>query len=348
MKKVNIVAWDNGGGLGRDISIIADSLSRSGYVVYFNGFKSRGHQARISRLGNYGLLTLQKKLVGFPFHVNIFLERVYSRFLGLASANFLVPNPEWMHEETVSNLGVIDRVLCKTKYTQKIYQEKGCGTAYIGFTSDDCMQAQIESKNEEDFIHIAGRNPYKGTKSLIDLWLKHPEWPTLVVVQSPTTYDGEEVVRTKANNINHILRYLSDDELRAMQNRYRIHLCPSEAEGFGHSIVEAMSCGGLVVTTNAPPMNELLTIERGVLVKYSKSEPKGYGLRFFVDLHSLEAVVSEIIDMPIQKKMGMGERARNWYQLNDNAFSNRLIKAIECSESRVPQPGKNSSYSVSL
>ena len=40
----------------------------------------------------------------------------------------------------------------------------------------------------------------------------------------------------------------TDAELREIQNANLFHLCPSETEGFGHYIVEALSVGAIVLT----------------------------------------------------------------------------------------------------
>ena len=72
-------------------------------------------------------------------------------------------------------------------------------------------------------------------------------------------------------NINYFAKYVDDDELRLVQNRHGVHLCPSEAEGFGHTLVEAMSCGAVVITTDGPPMNEMVTPDRGALVRYGRT-----------------------------------------------------------------------------
>jgi multisubunit Na+/H+ antiporter MnhB subunit len=46
----------------------------------------------------------------------------------------------------------------------------------------------------------------------------------------------------------------------------------SEREGFGHYINEARAVGAFVISTDHPPMNELVTPERGALVKPTRVE----------------------------------------------------------------------------
>jgi len=56
-------------------------------------------------------------------------------------------------------------------------------------------------------------------------------------------------------------------ELAALQLGSGIHLCPSEREGYGLYIAEAMAAGALVIATNHPPMNELVTNATGLLIE---------------------------------------------------------------------------------
>ena len=72
---------------------------------------------------------------------------------------------------------------------------------------------------------------------MLAAWRKHPEWPNLVVVQSPR----HARPGPPAENIDHRIGYIGDEALRGLQNRCRFHVCPSEVEGFGHYLVEALS-----------------------------------------------------------------------------------------------------------
>ena len=134
---------------------------------------------------------------------------------------------------------------------------------------------------------------------------------------------------TQINALEQQYEKLDDAELRALQNRHAFHLCPSEAEGFGHCIAEAMSCAAVTLTTNAPPMNELITPERGVLVDYHRMSTQRSGANYYVDPADLERQVEAIIAMDERSIAQLGDNARQWYLENDRLFRTRLIEALE-------------------
>jgi Glycosyl transferases group 1 len=176
---------------------------------------------------------------------------------------------------------------------------------------------------------VAGRSWQKGTKPLLDLWLRHPDWPVLTVVQNAKTYRQSRVKPVDAPNIKHVLERLDDAALRDLQNTVGIHLCPSEAEGFGHCIAEAMSCRALTLTTNAPPMNELITPDRGILVNYHKTRKQRCGANYYVDPVDLEHKIDDIIRMDQASKQQLGDRARAWYEENDRFYRTQIVAALE-------------------
>ena len=264
MKRINIVAWHNGGGLSRDIDIIFNALADNNFEVTLNGAQLNAAPVRrqrfVHRASNLAHLWSQRKqLAAAPYDVNVFLEDISPGFFKYARVNAFIPNPEWFKKYQHRYLAGIDVVLCKTRSAQETFRALGSDTRFISFTSEDRLAATGSTAKRIGFLHVAGRSWQKGTKPLIELWLKHPEWPLLTIVQNAKTYSQSKVKAVDAPNIKHVLERLDDAALRELQNSIGVHLCPSEAEGFGHCIAEAMSCRALTLTTNAPPMNELIT-----------------------------------------------------------------------------------------
>ncbi len=334
MKRINIIAWHNGGGLSRDIDTLFDALPADHFEVTLNG--APREQARIyrrrfvQRTRNLAQLWAHSRsLSATNYDVNLFLEDLSPGFFRYARVNMFIPNPEWFKDRHLVHLKNIDVVLCKTRDATKTFAKLGSNVRFIGFTSDDRSDAACTNRRDHLFLHVAGRSWQKGTRALITLWLKHPEWPPLTIVQNTKTYSQSRVKAIDAPNITHILARLDDPALRALQNSHAIHLCPSEAEGFGHCIAEAMSCGALTLTTDAPPMNELITPERGVLVNYNRSEKQRAGANYYVDPAELEQKILQIIAMDDVSVRRLGDSARDWFLDNDRLFRSRLTSALE-------------------
>jgi glycosyltransferase involved in cell wall biosynthesis len=118
--------------------------------------------------------------------------------------------------------------------------------------------------------------------------------------------------------------YLSGQELARLQNSCAVHVIPSQAEGYGHIIAEGMSCGAVVVTTDAPPMNELVAAGRGMLVGVAHSEPMRRCRRHFVDLDELEAQLTLPFSMSPAEPEALGCRAREWYEEQAQRFERHM------------------------
>ena len=334
MIRLNIVAWHNGGGLSRDVDIIISALPISRFEVTVNGFPHKEAKIRRHRIShrahNFWLQWQPPKiLAAAPYDINLFLEDISPRFFRQARVNVFIPNPEWFRKSQHRHLERIDSVFCKTKSGQSIFQAFGRPTRFISFTSDDRLDASSSGQKQAGCLHLAGRSWQKGTKALTDLWQRHPEWPLLIVVQSPKTYSQSSVKLIRAPNIKHLLERPDNDSLRQLQNTYSIHLCPSEAEGFGHCIAEAMSCGAVTLATDAAPMNELVTRDRGILVAYYRTRKQRAGINYYVDPDDLQKKIEQIIQMEQSSLQALGQNARKWYVQNDHLFRTQFIEALE-------------------
>ena len=227
--KINIVSPDNGVGLTHSAAILTEALVEAGCEVSHHDIRDLPDGA------------------AQPYAANIFMERLIPQWFRAANLNWMVPNQEWFLDEDLPYLPQVDCMLCKTHHAEQIFNRLGVQTEYISFTSNDRLDEDVP-RDHKAFFHLAGRSLKKGTETLLRVWERHPAWPALTIVQHPETQ-----LKVHGENITYISEYMDDDALRELQNRHGVHLCPSEVEGFGHSIVEPMTCRALVVKTNASP-----------------------------------------------------------------------------------------------
>lgn len=327
MARINLIAWDNPRGLGHDVRLLVDTLASLGHAVEVTRLGRRRHDGQWRSLGLHLKMFWRRLARRDPaatlYDLNIALEHVRPPFMGLARRNALVPNPEWLTPRGQRYLPRFDAVLCKTRHATALFAARGCKALHIGFDSTDCLVSAVA--REPSFLHVAGASPFKGTGRLLEVWQRHPEWPRLVVLQSPAP--GRTAV-TGAANIDHRLGHVSVDEFRRLQNHHAFHLCLSETEGWGHYLVEAMSCGAVVITCDAPPMNELVDASRGLLVRTEAGRPFNMAQRYAFDEAALEVAIARARAMPEAERQLLGERARAWFVENHRTFAARLEAAL--------------------
>ncbi|KAG7383656.1 hypothetical protein PHYPSEUDO_003460 [Phytophthora pseudosyringae] len=239
-------------------------------------------------------------------------------------------------------------------------------------TSDAALYAKSQLEPEANvaknfsnvrFVHTAGKrfaaeidgawlvtccSVFKGTNAVLDCWLSRPDFPPLDVFVDQDVY-------------NNFLRKIYDEQLKAQAEPKRITLhtgrlpgsmfgrmmietafllCTSVLEGYGHYINQARANAALIVTTDAPPMNELLSPESAVLVPHPSTvvDKQLLGGNFDGD-HGLQGVkgmatyvkgteicaaVERILEMTPEERQAMGERARRQYVLDTHFFAARM------------------------
>lgn len=300
---VLIVARDNKYGLSQHTELLKYALERAGMTVDTATTRSR---RLVDRL-------LRRKHADIVVH----MERAFPAWYSAGRRNVLVPNQERFPHRHLRRLRGIDLVAATTLHAEAIFSALGVKTVYMGFMSRDRLDETVE-RDWSTFFHLAGANTLKGTEDILVLWEKHPEWPALHLVQK-----ADNAPRHVPANVVLHSGFLADEDLRTLQNRCGIHLCPSRAEGWGHSIVEALSCGVVVVTTDAPPMNEHVTKDSGLLVPYVRSEPRHLGTSYFVNQKELERVIGSISFMSLSDRINIGKKARSRFGLIvQNSISN--------------------------
>ncbi|MGH8152065.1 MAG: glycosyltransferase [Rhodanobacteraceae bacterium] len=335
MATVNLVFWDNGFGLSRDSRLLAEALRRNGCEVTLTalGMKQE-HRRRRKRMRPYvRAQQLWRGLRGRGrpprvFDLNIMFEHLWPDQLPRSRCNVALPNPEWFDRRDQQFLTSVDRIWAKTHNAALIFVRLGCRTSWVGFDSDDRYDPAVP--RERKFFHLAGGSRIKGTDRLLAVWRRHPEWPTLTVLQHPR----EAHPGASAPNVVHRIGYLdaSDPaqyaELKRLQNSHVFHLCLSETDGWGHYLVEALGVGAVTVTVGAPPMNELVTPDRGILVPYADVGNMALAKTFYFNERALEQTVERALGLSDGEVRTLGERAREWFIQNHSAFVRRVGEAL--------------------
>jgi glycosyltransferase involved in cell wall biosynthesis len=327
---INLVAFENGVGNSRDVVLLSNALRELGCTVNLTIASVGARRRRKLRLvraacaGRHWLSQRQQSR-GQPtrFDLTVMLEHVWPEQLHLARRNVLVPNPEFCDRHDRSMLRYFDCVWAKTRNTQEIFTRLGHACCLIGFDSVDRHAAEIAPG--PGFLHLAGKSRMKGTARLTSLWARHPEWPLLTVSQSLR----RAAAPVRAANILYRTDFLHDPELQQLQNRHVWHVCTSETEGWGHYIVEAQSIGAVVLATDAPPMNELVTADRGLLVRSAAVGRQHLATTYEFDCSEFERAVDAALGMDAARRAQLGAAARDWYWENKRGFPQRLVRALE-------------------
>jgi hypothetical protein len=318
-RTVHVISPVAGFGNRLDLELVSALLRENGFLVTSYPVVRRGKVARLSRVA--------QRILSFRgrFDLNLFLAPIFPEWLPLARKNILIPNAEGFAGHLHKYLPKIDLILAKTRLTERVFRELGCPTEYVGFTSQDHLDPLV-SRETCKFFHSCS-SQYKGTRRLLEVWKAHPEWPELVAVVNHNDTIPESSFR--AANLRAIRRPVSDAELRQLQNSIPFHLCPSEAEGFGHYIMEAMSCRAVTFTTDGPPMNELIDPSRGLLVDCLAERPKmALSHRYLFDPKSLEAQVERALKFDPETLQRLGANARDFFLENDRVFRRKFIEVM--------------------
>jgi glycosyltransferase involved in cell wall biosynthesis len=304
---INLIAWDNGSGLSHDLRLLRETL------------ESLGHKVHVT-----DTTMLHKPVVGESYDINIMMEHIRPGYFHAAKRNFFIPNPEWYDKEDDQHIGRMEAVLTKTAHAGKLFRSLGVPQRHIGFRSTDCYLPGIPKENT--FLHLSGLSRLKGTQRLMEVWARHPEWPMLRVFQAPSKALPNP---PWAPNIQYSAVTLPDiRDVRELQNRHRFHVCLSEAEGWGHYYAEAMSCGNIVLTCDAAPMNELVRPDRGLLVKAKGTGTVNSAVLYHFNETALEAAVNQARAMPARQQDAMGRAARLWFDTNEALFPAALQAAL--------------------
>ena len=380
-----IIIKDNIGGIVADKDSIKELLESKGFkveVVVYNDIKDTktNHAAKTKvKFNNVDIqlfiehIILEHPLETFPSKKSyIFINQEYIQDWDIAR----------MIDKTVIPL-------CKTQEAFKTLYKLGITNAiYVGFGNNNQFKYinKIDKLNNL-FIHIVGSSPMKGTKTLINTWIyKKINYPLIITGNNKSggntnlfnywkslkpklkdlpdsvldkweewkqlTNTNDNAKLPKFENIDSIYfcnTVLDYNVIQFLQVIGEIHMCPSLIEGWGQYIDEGRRSKSVVVTLNAPPMNELIKNGKtGILVKASKGPsmrqllPYGW-IQYFTKnktynkflystykttVNDLYNSINSIIKMSPEQKRKLGINAFTQSQKDYELFTQLFLQVI--------------------
>ena len=180
-----------------------------------------------------------------PARIAFHLEIPSFDGIRVANKNVMIPNPEWfMWEGRVLLFNVI---MAKTKEAYDIFSKYKCEVVYSGFALPEVEQTTVKKGG---CIHIKGGSEFKGTNAVLEAWRLNKNLPHL------TIYSRTPIDNLPPNVSVNIGRFEEQTIVSALQSS-AISIQPSLSEGFGYVLWEAVAAGNILITTDAPPMNEV-------------------------------------------------------------------------------------------
>lgn len=321
-----------GMGLVKDAQILQLTLARLGYDVRVEAVISEVSYSPLLRWlldfsRKINFIAIYKK-IGKLLHLRssvyaIHLENIIYKKCFLNQNHILIPNQEWFEPRNQGLLTIMQAVWCKTHYAENIFRELGARVTYIGFASQINPTCLGLPKHKNYFFSRIGKSRHRGTELLVDVWRRHPEWPTLKMVihkeRFPSSYPA---------NVECIESLGNDEDYHLLASSSLLHVCMTETEGFGHSIVEAMGYGCVLLVTDAPPMNEIASAECALMVPSAYSGQKSFSPRFAAIPAALEANVMRVLQMTDIDLGLLSTAAEERYQKLRDEFEKRLKDVI--------------------
>ncbi len=159
------------------------------------------------------------------------------------------------------------------------------------------------------------------TQELVEIWRRRPDFPLLRVQAYGTDIGVDTNMWVGAGNTEFFFGQLDRGSYFMELAKGGIKLCTSQVEGFGHYLNEARAMSALTIALDAPPMNELITAETGILVPVTGCRPQRLGMIYDVDEADLLNAIDSAIAMPLSERERKGHAARALYEQQAAEFA---------------------------
>ena len=208
----------------------------------------------------HDLLALRSALGDVPENPTSATGRLYQRYIrhGFQQAKHFIS----ISKKTCDDLHHFGQV--KPLTSEVVYN--GLNYPFGPMPPNDAVQmltrAGLPTHAAGMLLHVSGGQWYKNLAGVIHLYgeyakIEDQPLPLWCISPSPSPAIQKMVNQLPAKAQVLFFQSLDNEALVAAYSVARVFMVPSLAEGFGWPIIEAQACGCPVITTNAPPMNEI-------------------------------------------------------------------------------------------
>ena len=207
----------------------------------------------------------------------LFNEQTIYRTVALTKKRYpnvkLAAYIDYYTETSLPYFNIYDFVICNTK--RHLQAMDGHPQAYYlkwGTDVDLFSPQKREEHSKVVFFHSAGMSTRKGTDVLVDAFI------------DGKLYGKSELVIHSQIPVNRVCRYTKDElsqfGIRVIEETVTapglyylgdVYVYPTRLDGLGLTMYEALACGLPVITTDYPPMNEVIDESVGRLVKVERN-----------------------------------------------------------------------------
>lgn len=180
---------------------------------------------------------------------------------------------DYYSEEMLPWFNIYDFLLCNTKRHMQA-MDFHPQSFYIKWGTDiELFKPEInDSTRELTFFHSAGMSNRKGTDILIDTFIENNfgEKSKLII---HTQKNLEKMFNRSFSNLQEYNIEVIEKTVSApgLYHLGDIYVYPTRLDGLGLTMYEALACGMPVITTDYPPMNEIINNEVGWLLKVERN-----------------------------------------------------------------------------
>ena len=246
---------------------------------------------------------------------------------------------DYYTESTIPFFTVFDFLLCNTKRHLSIFNwHSNC--IFIPWGTDiDLFKPTVnvdEKKNVITFFHSCGLSPFrKGTDLLCEAFSKIKE-DTRLIIHAQEKVENIRQLMEKYSNDTRIEFIVKEVTAPGLYSLGDVYVYPTRLDGIGLTIVEALSSGLPVITTDSQPMNEFVDSKIGKVVKVGKTYTRGDAYYWPITEVEVEDLVEKMrlyitnshkLEIESEKARQITLDKYNW--LKNSEFLNQRVTLIK-------------------